>query len=288
VADRKRILERLGLEGYGAKAYLALLETGPATAKGVAERANIPKGRIYEVLEELHRRGQVELLPEMPKRYRAVPLLDLYDRLLRRQGDELEVLRAERNMVAEAFAASPKPTPLDAAGEAVVLRDHDLILDRSLESIDRARRDVLVLGSPEFHLRLPLWEDAVRASLGKGVRWRVLAAAPDAGKAVLEALRAWGAVFDDDRLLVLRGPAHPRLRGDPVAYVWDEPAVAAAMRDGLEAAWGLDPGKASPSTWTPSPEARGRSGSAPGASPAPRVPVAAPGKRAGREGPRSK
>ena len=300
VPDRKRILERLGLEGYAAKAYLALLETASSAAKEVAERAGIPKGRIYEVLEELHRRGVVELLPEMPKRYRAVPLPELFDRLVRSQSQELEALKAERSMVAEAFAKPPAASPTDHAGEVVVLREHDLILDRALQALGKARGDVLLVGDGSCVQRLQQWDEVVRATLRRGVKWRLLLPPSEAHRAAVQEVQGWGVevrqrassepatvlLVDDDRALLFRGPVQPRARGEVQAYVFEERSVAKTLRAALEQLWREaspgDDGGRGPSTGSSSPEARGR-----GATTATRVVVGPRGKAPAREGPRS-
>ncbi len=80
--QRLFVLESFGLSGYLARAYVALLDLGPAQARDVAERSAVPQGRIYDVLEKLHGRGLIELLPEQPKRYRALPFEAFIDREL--------------------------------------------------------------------------------------------------------------------------------------------------------------------------------------------------------------
>ncbi|MEB3851594.1 MAG: hypothetical protein LRS49_03290 [Desulfurococcales archaeon] len=47
----------LGLSGYEARAYLALLRLGRAQAREVAEESGVPQQRIYDVLRRLARRG---------------------------------------------------------------------------------------------------------------------------------------------------------------------------------------------------------------------------------------
>jgi len=65
--DRLRRL--LGLSGYEARAYLAVLR-GVSKPRDIAEEAGIPPQRIYDVLRSLQRRG---LIAQMPEGYRATP-----------------------------------------------------------------------------------------------------------------------------------------------------------------------------------------------------------------------
>lgn len=47
------MLQKLGLTLYGAKAYTALVSTGPTTATVLANEAEIPRTKIYETLKRL-------------------------------------------------------------------------------------------------------------------------------------------------------------------------------------------------------------------------------------------
>lgn len=53
------ILEDIGLSKREAKAYLALLETGPTTIGAILKKTNIPSSKIYEVLDRLMKKGLV-------------------------------------------------------------------------------------------------------------------------------------------------------------------------------------------------------------------------------------
>lgn len=68
-----KYLEFIGIKGYEAKAYLTLLKLGEETAPKLATRAGIPLPRIYDVLENLSRKGLVEVKAGRPRRYRALP-----------------------------------------------------------------------------------------------------------------------------------------------------------------------------------------------------------------------
>ena len=50
-------LRRLGLNQYEAKAYYALASFGEHTAGELAERAELPRPRVYDVLTRLQDRG---------------------------------------------------------------------------------------------------------------------------------------------------------------------------------------------------------------------------------------
>ena len=82
--DKNRLielLESIGIKGYEAKAYLALIEVGEASAPEIASRAGIPQPRVYEILDTLLRKGLVEVKIGRPRTYKALPpnvALELY------------------------------------------------------------------------------------------------------------------------------------------------------------------------------------------------------------------
>jgi len=67
------LLESIGIRGYEARAYLALVEIGEASAPVIASKAGIPQPRVYEVLDSLLKKGLVEVKIGRPRTYRALP-----------------------------------------------------------------------------------------------------------------------------------------------------------------------------------------------------------------------
>ncbi|WP_435066208.1 TrmB family transcriptional regulator [Halobaculum sp. EA56] len=53
-------LEDVGLTQYEAKTYVAVLELGSASATEIADAADVPQARVYDVLRNLEGRGYVE------------------------------------------------------------------------------------------------------------------------------------------------------------------------------------------------------------------------------------
>ncbi len=68
-------LQKFGLNLYEAKAYASLLKTGTANAYKVSKESDIPRARIYDVLESLVKRGlaMMEESSENSKIYTPVP-----------------------------------------------------------------------------------------------------------------------------------------------------------------------------------------------------------------------
>ncbi len=88
-------LKRLGLTGYEAWAYTALLKLGNAEASEIAVRAKIPMGRIYNVLSNLEEYRLVRAQVTRPRRYACVEPAAAMERLLKNKQEELKHAQEE-------------------------------------------------------------------------------------------------------------------------------------------------------------------------------------------------
>lgn len=83
-------LRDLGLSEYEARAYRALLKTGPTTAKELSRVSDVPMGRIYDVLNSIEQYNLVRSQSaSRPKKYVAVEPTTALDRLLDDKKREL-------------------------------------------------------------------------------------------------------------------------------------------------------------------------------------------------------
>ncbi len=71
-ADINEFLKSLKLSSYEIRAYLTLIKAD-LTAKALSSEADVPTGRIYEVLDMLKEKGLIEIQESRPKLYRAYP-----------------------------------------------------------------------------------------------------------------------------------------------------------------------------------------------------------------------
>ena len=95
-------LAELGLSSYEARAYRALLSLGPTPARELSDTSDVPRGRIYDVLNTLDSRGLVRAHDSRePTRYTAVAPDIAVDRLLDERRRELTEQRQHYETVAE-------------------------------------------------------------------------------------------------------------------------------------------------------------------------------------------
>lgn len=87
-------LRDLGLSDYEVRIYHGLLEQGQLTAQETAEEADVPDGRVYDVLDDLTQYGLVHPCEtRQPKTYTPVEPPVALNRLLEAKQAQLETTR---------------------------------------------------------------------------------------------------------------------------------------------------------------------------------------------------
>jgi sugar-specific transcriptional regulator TrmB len=90
----REIASLIGLTSYDIKAYLALVEHGPLTARDLAMRTGIPSSKVYSVLRKLYRLGLVEIdNKKRPELFYAVSPMDVYGKIVQRFTDYINSLK---------------------------------------------------------------------------------------------------------------------------------------------------------------------------------------------------
>jgi len=85
-------LKNIGLNGYEAKVYIALLKKYPATGYEVAKLANIPQARAYDTLKSLETLSIVTSSPSKPITYTPIRPKELTKRYRRKISATIDIL----------------------------------------------------------------------------------------------------------------------------------------------------------------------------------------------------
>ncbi len=81
-----KALQKIGFTLYEAKVYKALISHPNSTGYEVAKHSQVPRGKVYEVLENLVEKGAALIINEPEKQiYQALP----YELLLSRYKNEV-------------------------------------------------------------------------------------------------------------------------------------------------------------------------------------------------------
>lgn len=137
-----------GLTEYQCRVYLALLDLGTAAASQIPPLSRVPRTRIYATMAQLHEKGLVEIVPETPLRYKAVP----FSRYLRKLGEEHRQKAAEIEgnieAISKEFSIKSDVEPTERGRfEAIYGRRN--ARERLLKMYGSARSEIIGIGTKQ-------------------------------------------------------------------------------------------------------------------------------------------
>ncbi|HET6403583.1 MAG TPA: helix-turn-helix domain-containing protein [Candidatus Thermoplasmatota archaeon] len=172
--DRLTRLREFGLSEYAARSYLALLDLGIAEARDVSSISKVPQAKIYHVLEQLHDKGLVVILPEFPKKYAPVPFEEYLGRLYEEHTKAAAAIEEERAALAEMFRVMGD-TDVGDRGFFTVIRGRRNVLAKIEEMIAQTQKDLVILGTSGTASRATHMIPELRRARERDVRVRMLA-----------------------------------------------------------------------------------------------------------------
>jgi sugar-specific transcriptional regulator TrmB len=243
--ERLKKLEDFGLTEYQARVYLALLEFEVATAGQIPSASKVPRTKIYGIMRQLHEKGLVQIVPETPLKYRAVPF-DLYlnkrIREMRERSDELE---SNIQDLSQEFALRHK-TP-EKQGKFEVLYGRRNVRDRLAKIYEQAESEIMSIGtsnSPARIVNTTLWQLEDKHKEGLEIKYAFPVSMTNKEKVTKIAKYAdikhidreppmhFVVVDDKECMLIHRVPDDPDpVRGDDIAIWTDDEAIVHAMKE---------------------------------------------------------
>ncbi|MEU4831848.1 helix-turn-helix domain-containing protein [Streptosporangium sp. NPDC023615] len=156
-------LQRLGMSGYEAKAYVTLVGAGqPLNGYEVAKRSGVPRSTVYETLGKLVAKGAAYELrgSDDATDYLPLPPRSLLQRMRREFDDSIEALEVSL----PAIVAPPRAHLIHS------LKDAGAVLARAEDVVAGARADLfLSIWPEEMALLSPLVERAVERGVTTSV-----------------------------------------------------------------------------------------------------------------------
>ncbi len=159
------LLEKIGLTEYESKTLGTLFKMGEAEAPAISRIAQVPKTRVYDVLDKLVEKNLVIEIRGRPKRYRGIEAKKAFNSLLQKRKDELQDLEKR---VAGVEALITSAAGKDEQGETVMkVKDkHDF--ERILaQEISKAKTSIV--GFSELTDKDPIVKEAIEAAGKKKV-----------------------------------------------------------------------------------------------------------------------
>lgn len=171
-------LYNMGLSKYEAQTLESLLKIPNQTAEQISDNAEVPKGRIYDVLNKLAERNMVRFDRDRPRTYNAVEAEIALERLVeekrREKEKELQEFETRASEVREELETiEPNEVQNDFWTTAV---KEDEARELLLERLAASEEEVLIFkGSPGIDPGT--WKkatDTLRSLIDDGVRIRLL------------------------------------------------------------------------------------------------------------------
>lgn len=163
-------LQQLGLSYYESKA-IDILFREKCTLKELSRKANIPPGKVYSVIQSLHKRMFVEVSETRPKQVFVPQAWKIIARLIEQKQREDESLFAElRGMVAE--ITTPQQNPFFQLG--ITVEDNKLIQLRTFSEAEREVCQIITIHhKPQMNRpSKTIWEKEIVKAIGRGVIFR--------------------------------------------------------------------------------------------------------------------
>ena len=104
-------LKKMGLSGYEAQVYLALLGETRAPASRVVRKSGVPQSKVYGALSSLVERGFAEQVLGDVKLYRGIPPEQAFENYRRSVEDSLAESKTDMKKLAEKAPDSPMDDP---------------------------------------------------------------------------------------------------------------------------------------------------------------------------------
>ena len=155
-------LRDLGMAGYAADAFCALVRVPQATAGDLVLKTGIPDSKIYYALDELAEKGLIEVQSGKPKTYRAVPSREAEARLAGMIDAKHDRERGAVKRVSALLEPLRAATTSPSTDLAFIVKGLSNVVSRAQSMINSARREIVVLASDEPFFR-KLEADLVKA-----------------------------------------------------------------------------------------------------------------------------
>ncbi|MFB6234305.1 MAG: TrmB family transcriptional regulator [Halopenitus sp.] len=149
-------LQAFGLSTYASRMYVALLQNGVSTARGVSEVTDVPRTRVYDAAEELEENDLIDVEEQSPKHFDPVPARDAIRKLRQEYRYReatltavLSMLESENDDESDVKTVTGRSEVVDclvdvvrsAAAEIILVTDGTPLSKKLLDTLTEAAED---------------------------------------------------------------------------------------------------------------------------------------------------
>jgi sugar-specific transcriptional regulator TrmB len=170
-----KVLTDLGFTATQARAYFALCQNGISDAKTISKESRIARQDVYRVLAGLEEMGFIEKTLTKPAMFKAVPLQETIDALIRRQKEESHNLWEKTQVLLKQLEKNQKASYINEKPQFILIPEGTAYISKGREAIKTAESSIDCITSSKRFLKMLRFagEDIVKA-LEKGVNFRFL------------------------------------------------------------------------------------------------------------------
>ena len=239
-------MRQAGLTEYEAKAYLALLQLGPASGREVAKKSGVPPTRIFDTLRALVDKGLASIVQPKPMIFSAVrPELGLKALMERRISEMRDI---ETRLLTELKEVRRPPAVPKISERITVMTGYEHMYAYVVELLNRAKREVLVFSVGEeipYSLKI-----ASRHAVAKGIGLKLIVTKSDASnRHILKERLAEGwklrhypstgewtfAIFDGQ--VAMLNVRNPETKDERISIFFEIPALAKSLKYFYNTLW---------------------------------------------------
>lgn len=168
-SELNSFLEETGLTEYEARALASLFTLKEAQAPQISRNSQVPKTRVYDVLERLTKKGLIIEVSGRPKRYKCMEPEKVFDILLSELKEKLKKLQARAEELKNTISSKSPETEFEKVLKVKDKNDFYRILVQEIES---AKKSVNILSNTVHENNFVL--DSIKKASGKNVEIKII------------------------------------------------------------------------------------------------------------------
>ncbi len=242
-------LQKLGLTHYSAKTYIVITTFGPINATKIAEEANIPRTKIYDVLTKLEEDGWINVEQGRPKLFTARDPRGIIDELRVNLFTQIDSLSSELSMMYDQQIKKEMP-------KVWLIHGKNNITAKSLDMVSKAKKSIMMTGDLYFPEEVESLKSIILKAKRNNISFRIISGdVIKTSEGEIDLVKAFAdiqpemiisgkppikyVIVDEKELLIMFPKINEDILDlDKVVALWiPSPAVASSMVDMFNMRW---------------------------------------------------